>query len=116
ATEKAFVLDVDGRLGAAKIEIANGPNTEVLWSPDSEAFMVTENAGGPTGSYALTVVGPTDNGLAVRHLSDLVTAKFGHPAGCVPSGSLNVVGVAWLNESHELLAVAELVPHSNCRG
>lgn len=109
-----YALRVEGRIGSLKVPIAYGPNTEVLWSPDSMAFLVTENDGGLMGSYLLTVVGQVNSHLTVRHLSKVVAKKFGHPVRCFEPESPNVVGLTWLGSSREVVAVAEIVPHSNC--
>lgn len=114
AEKKTFVLDVEGRIGLSKVRIPYGPNTEVLWSPDSNAFLVTENSGGLIGPYLLTVVGQMNGRVVIRHLSELVARKFGHPVRCFEPEAPNVAGLTWLGSSRELLAVAEIVPHSNC--
>ncbi|MBX7198746.1 MAG: hypothetical protein K1X51_05170 [Rhodospirillaceae bacterium] len=114
AERQSYVLRVEGRIGSLKVPLAYGPNTEVLWSPDSMAFLITENDGGLMGSYLLTVVGQVNGHLTVRHLSKLVATKFGHPVRCFEPESPNVVGLTWLGSSRELVAVAEIVPHSNC--
>src|SRR5262249_28988564 len=54
--EKA-VAELEGRIGSTKLKLSAGPNADLLWSPDSEAFFVTEDDGGVMGPYALTVVG-----------------------------------------------------------
>ena len=109
-----YVLDVEGRIGSSRLNIGDGPNTEIAWAPDSEAFLLTENTGGLMGPYALTVVGRTNGHLVVRRLTDLVARKFGHPVRCFEPEDPNVVGVTWLGSSRELLAAAQIVSHSNC--
>jgi hypothetical protein len=114
AEREAFILDVEGWIGSSKVRIPYGPNTEVLWSPDSNAFLVTENSGGLMGSYLLTVVGRMNGHLTIRHLTKLVARKFGHSVRCFEPEVPNVAGLTWLGSSRELLAVAEILPHSNC--
>lgn len=112
--KEAFVLDVEGRIGSSEVRIPYGPNTEVLWSPDSLAFLVTENSGGLVGPYLLMVVGQANGRLVVRHLSNVVAKTFGHPVRCFEPEPPNVAGLTWLESSRELVAIAEIMPHSNC--
>jgi hypothetical protein len=114
ARDRNFVLEVEGRIGPLKLDIADGPNAEIGWSPDSQAFFVTENDGGLASAYLLTVVGRVNDRLVVRHLSKFIVTAFDHPVRCFEPEDPNVAGVAWLGSSQALLVAAQVPFRSNC--
>jgi len=109
-----FVLDVSGKIGSRQVEIAYGPNAELLWSPDSHAFFVTENDGGIVGNYLLKVVGEFKGKLVVRDLTPFMSKVFGHPVRCFDPEEPNIAGITWLESSRRVIVAAEIQPHSNC--
>ncbi|MDP1632073.1 MAG: hypothetical protein Q8L66_11710 [Caulobacter sp.] len=110
------LIKVTGALGDFTFEIVNGPNAELLWAPDSQAFFVTENDGGIVGSYLVYVVARFDGRPQARNLTKLVSDAYGQPGRCFDPEGPNVAGISWLGSSHRLLIAAQTLSHSNCDG
>ena len=96
------------------------PLSEVLWSPDSSAFAVTQSNGGWVGSWDIQVFLTDDN--TVKRASVTETAKkdaMGKYKCLIPEKPAaneepNTGAVHWLDGSSRLLIVAEVPPHSSC--
>ena len=74
---EALILQIEGRIGSATLKFGNGPNAELQWSPDSDAFCITEDQNGLTGLYQLTVIGRINGQFSVHRVSNMVSQKFG---------------------------------------
>jgi len=109
-----FEISVSGEIGTGHFTLVSGPNAELLWSPDSRYVVITLNDGGMVGSYLLSVIGQFDGRLAERDLTTLVATEFGHPVKCFERETPNVAGVTWVDQPGRLVAVAQIVPRSNC--
>lgn len=106
-------LVVSGAIGTKTINIGPGIGSELLWAEDSHGFFVTTSDEGANGAYRLLVIGRFGGVLQMKELTNVVAVAFGHPVRCGSPESPNVAGVAWL-PSGDLLAVAEIIDHSNC--
>jgi hypothetical protein len=87
---------------------------ELLWAPDSSAFVVTESDGGWVGSWLVNVYRIDGDTVAKLDVSQAVTDVFQKRYPCVEPETPNVGAVAWLEGSKRLLLVAEVPPHSSC--
>lgn len=112
--EEMTLQAADGRtIGKAKIlDLA-----EILWSPDSQAFTLTQSDGGWVGDWSLSVYRPTRSGLQryqveKEALRDFAARPVKRTASCAIE-SPNVAAIAWTNGSKELLLVVERHPHSS---
>ena len=111
--DERVVLEVNGALGKARVDLGPGVGSELTWAPNAKAFFVTTSDQGLNGSYRLIVVEAFNGRLAARDLTKLIYKQFGHPVRCGGTESPNVGGVGWINDGHILVA-AEIVNHSNC--
>lgn len=90
-----------------------GFNAEVLWSPDSSAFAVTQTEGGGGIGYGAYVFYVRQHGLEKVALSPPIKKAFSNPAKCEIES--NVAIVDWLHESDRILVVGETIPVSFCQ-
>jgi hypothetical protein len=111
--DKGVVLEVGGRIGSHDVDLGAGVGSELLWSPNSEAFAVTTSDDGANGHYRTIVVISHPGGAITKDLSPLVEAVFGHPVRCGWPEDPNVGAVHWV-DSAKLVVAAEIVAHSNC--
>ncbi len=95
-------------------KIRFGLDTEILWSPDSEAFALTGSHEGAGGQYETAVFYVNDTKLRVVGLTILIERAFGHPFNCWMPEVPNVVAVKWLVPSRKLLVAAQVNFHTNC--
>ena len=95
-------------------KVTPGVGIEAAWAPDSKAFFVTTSGGGRNGFYGLTVYFLNEDAVSEMQLTPAIETAFGHPVKCQSEEPPNVAGVKWTANSKELVAVAEIVGHSNC--
>ena len=114
ADADVFDVEVSGEIGNGRFAMVSGPNAELLWSPDSRYLFITLNDGGAIGRYLLRVIGQFDGRVDVKDLTALVTAEFGRPVKCFDPEDPNVAGVTWLEQPGHIVAIAQILPHSNC--
>jgi hypothetical protein len=112
--DEYMLFELRGVLGAKPFKLVGGPNSELLWSPDSKAVFVTNNDGGVVGGYLLYVIADFNGRTEMRDLTPLIAKRFGHPVRCFDPEGPNVVGLKWLGSANRLLVAAEVPPHSNC--
>lgn len=91
-----------------------GFNSEVLWSPDSAAFAVTQTEGGGGFGYGAYVFFADENGVRKIDLSENIRKVFHTPGKCDSPVSPNFGVVDWLYGSDKILVAAEVVPVSVC--
>lgn len=89
---------------------------ELLWAPDSSAFVVTQSDGGWVGNWYVTVYAVGSDSVHKFNVMKPVSASFKKTYTCDDAENPNVGAVAWLGGSKELLVAAEVPPHSSCRG
>lgn len=121
----------DGRktvfVGADRLDVAVGDKlltatsgfrtetlAELLWAPDSGAFVVTESDGGNVGTWRVEVFVVGDATVRRVQIDDAVIASFKKHYRCIKPEEPNVGAVAWLGGSAQLLLAAEVPPHSSC--
>lgn len=112
--EEMTLQSAAGRtIGKAKIlDLA-----EVLWSPDSQAFTLTQSDGGWVGDWSFSVYRATRSGLQryqveKEALRDFAARPVKRTESCAIEAP-NVAAIAWTNASKELLLVVETPPHSS---
>ena len=108
-----LTIQTSGAMGKLLFTTENSVSAELTWSPDSTAFFITGSDGGAVGDYHLLVVDRFRRRLAVKDVSDVIHAAFGHPVRCDVPEAPNVGGVKWL-PGHHVLVAAEVQPHSVC--
>jgi hypothetical protein len=91
------------------------PLAELLWSPNSNAFFLTESDGGEVGTWNVTIY--EIKGTQVRKLfvSKHVLDSFRKRYTCTESEEPNITAVKWINGGSKVLLVAQVPPHSSCR-
>jgi hypothetical protein len=95
-------------------EVSPGVGIEAAWASDSTAFFVTTSGGGRNGFYELVVYFVNPKGVSALNLTPSIQKAFGHPVKCKEEEPPNIAAVKWMPNSRELIAVAEVVGHSNC--
>ena len=110
-----FDVTVAGRL--TQLPENAGVNTlaELLWAPDSSAFVVTQSDGGNVGTWFVAVYALEGNAVTTLSVSKAVTESFKKRYPCDEPEDPNIGAVAWLEASKMLLLAAEVPPHSTCR-
>jgi len=98
-------------------EVLSPPSlTEVLWSPDSKAFVVNASDGGVIGTWDAYYYSIDAEGRPVsRNLADLLAPMIQKFPRCDDPEKANIGAVGWLDGGKDLLIVAEVPPHSSCR-
>jgi len=94
--------------------VSPGVGIEAAWAPDSAAFFVTTSGGGRNGFYELVVYFVNGDTVSAIDLTPAIQKAFGHPVECQAEEPPNVAAAKWMPNSRELIAVAEIVGHSNC--
>lgn len=105
-------VKIGGETLAAKIFF--GLNTELLWSPDSQAFTVSGSSEGANGQYWAEVFLLRSDRLDPLPLAQIVRNAFGHPVKCGWPEFPNIAAVTWIKPSERILVSAEIIHHSNC--
>jgi hypothetical protein len=96
------------------VNIGQGVGAELAWSPDSEAFFVTYSDAGLNGRYHTSVFYVHETGLNKINPDLVIQRAFGHPVECDYPEPPNVVGVAWLGNSHRVIIAAQIINHGIC--
>lgn len=90
--------------------------TEILWAPDSSAFVVNTSDGGAVGTWdGFYFQVNTTRGAPDRNIRDVLSSRVKGFARCQTIEELNLGIAGWLRDGHELLVLAEVPPHSSCR-
>jgi hypothetical protein len=90
--------------------------TEILWSPDSKAFVVNASNGGVVGTWNAYYYSIDAQGRPVStNLQDSLSAMTQKIPHCDDQEKANVGVAGWLDGGKDLLVVAEVPPHSSCR-
>jgi hypothetical protein len=96
-------------------DIGEMVNSEVLWSPDSQAFAVTFSDGGSVGTYHTRIYIIEKEGARVEDPTGKVEKRFSsHKLVCFTPEAPNIGAICWMGSSSRLLLAAEIPPHSNC--
>lgn len=114
--EEDFPADVEVTLRNKKLKakIRFGLNTEMLWSPDSNAFAITGSSEGANGLYWTTIYLIQGDKLVEIPVTEMVRNEFGNPVKCSWPEYPNVAAIEWLKPSVRILVAAEIINHSNC--
>jgi len=98
-----------------RISVAGGVGSELAWSPDSRAFFLTYSEAGLDGDYHTCIIYVSSKGIRRLSVDRITRRAFGNPVKCLePSSIVNVVGVAWLEDSKRILVAAQIVPLNIC--
>jgi len=92
----------------------NGWGAEILWSPDSSAFAVTQTEGGGGIGYRVYVFSVQQGKIRKVDVSRVIEAATGFSHGCDIKVLPNTAVKAWLDPKRLLIA-AETVPVSICK-
>jgi hypothetical protein len=97
--------------------IINPPLMEVLWSPNSKGFVVNVSDGGLVGTWDFKLYTIVDGHPVFHDLQKLMQVIASELPPCDPEEAEvpNIGASAWLNNSDDLLVVAEVPPHSSCK-
>ncbi len=91
-----------------------GTLAEVLWAPDSRAFLVTESDGGIVGSWTVRLFLIEGRRIDSRSIAAEVIRQFKKRFRCREPEEPNVGAIGWSEDSRSALLVAEVPPHSSC--
>lgn len=91
-----------------------GFNAEVLWSPNSKAFAVTQQQGGGGFDYLAYVFLVGENGLRKLNVSEPIRIAFRAPGKCQVKVHPNIAVVDWLYGSSRILIAGEVPSVSIC--
>jgi hypothetical protein len=91
-----------------------GFNAEVMWSPDSAAFGVTQTEGGGGIGYRVYLFFVGEDGIRRVDVSPVIEGAFRPPGKCEVPVRPNTALVDWLHGSERILVAAEVVPVSIC--
>jgi hypothetical protein len=93
--------------------------SEVLCSPDSSAFSITQSEGGWVGDWHVHVFLVKDREVKQADLTQQARRDFATRYQCESPNDLyegaNMGAIAWVGGSQKLLVAAEVPPHSLCR-
>jgi len=116
--EREGALSVIGKDRTTLLEeIPSTPSlTEVLWSPNSAAFVINASDGGLVGTWdAHLYVISADGRPTARDVRRLIEPQAKGVAKCATEEVVNFGAATWLQEGKELLIVLEVPPHTSCR-
>ena len=112
----SLVVVARNRTTAIDAVPATPPLTEVLWAPDSLAFVVNASDGGVVGTWDAYLYSVADGAEpTARDLRRLVESQTQGIARCTTDEVLNLGAIGWREKSRELLVLAEVPPHSSCQ-
>jgi hypothetical protein len=91
--------------------------TEVLWAPNSRAFVISGSDGGIVGEWKTHLYMLDTESKPVAHdVAGLIAPLVKEFPQCGEEASyVNLAAIAWMNGSDDLAVVAEVPPHGTCR-
>jgi hypothetical protein len=107
----SIVVRAGGKRFRARLE---GFGSEVLWSPDSQSFVINETTGGGGIGQQAYIFYVEANQLRRVDVSTPVEKAFGAPVKCQVPVPPNTAVLKWLDEQR-VLVVAEVVHVSICK-
>jgi hypothetical protein len=99
--------------GAERIDILQA--AEVLWAPDSRAFIVTASDGSAAGGWDIGVFVLEHDRCNYYAVTDEAVGLFRRRHACGEEEPLNVGAVKWVKDSKQLLIVVESPYAGACR-
>ncbi|MFZ2448276.1 MAG: hypothetical protein WAW37_18105 [Syntrophobacteraceae bacterium] len=109
------LVDESGKISRLPV-LPNPSLTEVLWAPDSSAFVINVSDGGLVGTWeAAFFFLDAANRPIRRDIQRLVMPAANKLLLCDPDEVANIGVASWVNGSSEVLVIAEVPPHSSCR-
>jgi hypothetical protein len=119
--KKVIITDVvlsvlsNGRRLSGTEDIAISALSELLWSPDSLAFAITESYGGSVGDWHVRVFLIAGDALVQRlDVDDEVANAFKKDYSCEPPEPPNIGALKWFDGGQCIVVIAEVPPHSSC--
>jgi len=112
-SDRKVVVEVGRKRFATLIGYAT---SEVLWAPDSNAFVETHSEGGAVGDFVVALYYVSSSGIRTVDPTRQVKKDFMHrPVACGgPREEPNLAAVRWGEDSGTLFVAAEIQPHSVC--
>ncbi len=107
-------LKADGRMLPGLETVGASTLAEIGWSPNSNAFFLTESLGGAVGEWRVTVYLIEDGKVRVVDVSEEIMKEFEKHYECKEQEVPNIGAIKWIDEFETLLLVAEVPPHSSC--
>jgi hypothetical protein len=90
---------------------------ELLWAPNSGAFVVTSSDGGIVGTWDVRLFLLSGNVVQAAAIASQVRADFKTRFKCQDNEDPNLAALKWVDASaSQLIIVAEVPPHSSCTG
>lgn len=96
------------------IPFATQSLAELLWSPTSDAFAVTESDGGWVGTWGFTVYRIQGRSVVATRPTQTVMADFRRRYPHCPDEQPNLAAVGWDRGSAQLSVIAEMPCHGGC--
>ncbi len=87
---------------------------ELMWSPDSSGFVITQSEGGEVGEWNVSVYLIQNSTVHKLDVTQLVVSSFKKHYSCLEPEEPNIGAIRWLNGGKRLLLAAEVPPHSSC--
>jgi hypothetical protein len=109
--QSSYRVELNGEPLEARL---SGWDGEIAWSPDSNAFAVTQTVGGGGIGYRAYVFYPEAGGLRKVDVSKVIEKSAGYSRGCEIPVYPNTGVIEWLGPQRLLLA-AQVVPVSICK-
>ena len=87
---------------------------EIAWAPDSKAFVLTANEGGPDEAWYVTVYMLEFDRVNYYDVTAEAAGRFKERFACLASDEPNFGAIKWLKESKNLLLAAEVPSRASC--
>jgi len=87
---------------------------ELLWSPNSKAFVLSQSDGGWVGRWYVVVYKIKNGHVLKLNIGKSIIKSFKKYYSCAEVEEPNIAAIKWLRGGKELLMVAEVPPHSSC--
>lgn len=113
-SERELLLVVQHHGRTETLRAGLGVGSELLWSPDSNAFSLTTSDEGRNGVFKTFLYAITRDGVTRIDVNQKIRDVFGHPVKCSWPEPPNIAALAWVRSSSRVLIAAEIVHHSVC--
>lgn len=112
-SDEVYLVTVRASGKEFQTRIGSWVNSEVLWSLDSKAFVVTYSTGGNVGTYHVKVFHISPSRL--HSFEPLPNGRKLFAPWCFENERPNVGAIRWMGrDSSKLLIAVEVPPHSSC--
>jgi len=102
--DDGYYVRISVRVGGKRFKTRlHGFRAEILWSPNSSAFIVNETEGGGGFDQKAYIFYVKPDGLERKDVSPPVERAFGTPVKCVSPVAPNTAVVTWLSPNRLLV-------------